>query len=128
MIKCDKYQKTRTDMVKAVIAIVHRYCQDDNYKRKYPTEWKKRVERNTGWDIRNLLRHWKVVHEERHTHRDVWLEAAMVGAFQRTNIHTAMYGSDVQKEEVDKMVIELRYALVKGMHSIWKDICEKDLV
>jgi ribonuclease HI len=128
MIKCDKYQKTRTDMAKAVIAIVHRYCQDDNYKRKYPTEWKKRVERNTGWDIRNLLRHWKVVHEERHTHRDVWLEAAMVGAFQRTNIHTAMYGSDVQKEEVDKMVIELRYALVKGMHSIWKDICEKDLV
>jgi len=129
IIECKTFEQQRREITKEMIAVVARYSPNTEYNRRYPREWKRRMERDQKWDFTHLIRHWGITRQERkHKGPDVWLEAAAFGAFQQRRVHAAMIGSDASKEQIQFMINDIRMLLVRGMHAMWRRACDTDPV
>ena len=110
---------------------IDKCCKSQTYRKKYVQQWKSRMNQDSKWDVRNLLREWGIVYnmkrrphdskdskrsEKRSSHAidrsDVWLESACFGAFRSERVHTTMIGSNSSSSEVDVLVRDMRSMLV----------------
>ena len=58
--------------------------------------------------------------------RDVWMESAMFGAFQQSEVHTCMMGSNSSKAEIESLVRDVRLLLVDSAYARWAAFCNSD--